>query len=184
MATLVQPGGVCHYRARPRRAERGVLCMKLTVRQGTHGRSVFTEDPIPAATRIIRFSGPLLRYAETTPETFALQIGPDLYIGASGGPDDYINHSCEPNAGFKIEGTIADLYSIRDIAAGEEILFDYSTTLDEDDFTMSCRCGTPSCRKIIGDGKYLPESVWQKYLSLEIIPEYVRLRRVKALETS
>ena len=151
--------------------------MKLVVRSGTHGRGVFTEELIPAGTRIIRFVGPFLRYAETSASTYALQIGPDLYIGASGGLDDFINHSCEPNAGLRIEGTTVDLHAIRDIAAEEEVLFDYSTTLDEDDFTMSCSCGAPSCRKLIGDGKYLPESVWQRYMGLGIIPEYVQRSR-------
>ena len=151
--------------------------MRLTVRNGTHGRGVFTEEPIPAAAWIIRFTGPFLRYHQTSSSTYALQIGPDLYIGASGGLDDYINHSCEPNAGLRIHGTTVDLYAIRDIGAREEILFDYSTTLDEDDFTMSCRCSTPSCRKVIGDGKYLPEEVWQRYMGLGIIPEYVQRSR-------
>jgi hypothetical protein len=142
-----------------------------------HGRGVFTDEPIAAMTLIVTFTGPFLRYVETTPRTYALQMGPDLYIGASGGFDDYINHSCEPNAGFRIEGTKADLYAIRDIGTGEEILFDYATTLDEDDFSMACACGTPSCRKIIGDGKYLPDDVWDRYVELGIIPDYVRASR-------
>jgi hypothetical protein len=151
--------------------------MNLSVRQGTHGRGVFTEEPIPAGTTIIRFTGPFLRYQETTAATFALQIGPDLYIGASGNADDFVNHSCDPNAGLVINGTAVDLLAIRDIAAGEEVFFDYSTTLDEDDFTMSCLCGTPGCRKVIRDGKYLPREVWDRYLQLGIIPEYVRKSR-------
>ncbi len=151
--------------------------MKLVVRSATHGRGVFTEEPIPAGARIIRFSGPFLRYEQTSASTYALQIGPDLYIGASGGLDDYVNHSCEPNAGLRIDGTTVDLHAVRDIEAGEEIFFDYSTTLDEDDFTMSCKCGAPSCRGTIGDGKYLPENVWKKYMGLGIIPEYVQRSR-------
>lgn len=151
--------------------------MKLRIGEGAHGRGVFADEPIIKGTRIIRFTGPFLRYADTTPATFALQIGPDLYIGASGGPDDFINHSCEPNSGIMIEGTTAELYAIRDIAAAEEIFFDYSTTLDEDDFTMSCLCGAPSCRKVVGDGKHLPQQVWQRYCELGIIPEYVRISR-------
>jgi len=151
--------------------------MKLTVQNGTHGRGVFTEELIPASTLIIRFTGPLLRYDQTTASTYALQVGPDLYIGASGGFDDYINHSCDPNAGMRVEGTTADLHAIRDIQPGEEIFFDYSTTLDEDDFTMSCLCGAPCCRGTIGDGKYLPDDVWQKYVGLGIIPAYVQRSR-------
>jgi uncharacterized protein len=160
--------------------------MALSVKRGTHGRGVFTDASIAAGSLIIRFTGPPLRHAQTTASTYALQVGPDLYIGASGGPDDYINHSCEPNAGFRIpaEGPVrplaptADLYAIRDIAAGEEVLFDYSTTLDEDDFTMECRCGAPSCRGTIRDGKYLPEKVWQRYEELGILPGYVRFSRL------
>jgi hypothetical protein len=151
--------------------------MGLVVRRGTHGRGVFTDAPIRMETKIIEFTGPFLCYKETTPRTYALQIGPDLYIGESGGPDDFFNHSCEPNAGIRIEGSRADLFAIRDIATGEEICFDYSTTLDEDDFTMPCHCGTPSCRKLIRDGKYLPEDIWQRYLRLGILPEYVRAHR-------
>ncbi len=151
--------------------------MRLTVRQGTHGRGVFTEDAIPAGSRILVFAGPLLHYAQTTPQTRALQIGPDTYIGESHDVDDYVNHSCDPNSAVRIDRTAAELYALRAISAGEEILFDYSTTLDEDDFTMVCRCGSPSCRGIIGDGNDLPEPVWQRYLTLGILPEYVRRRR-------
>ncbi|HEY9595280.1 MAG TPA: SET domain-containing protein-lysine N-methyltransferase [Spirochaetia bacterium] len=153
--------------------------MRLVVRKGTEGRGVFTEEPIPAGVLIMRFTGPFLRYDQTSVDTYALQIGPDLYIGESGGLDDLVNHSCEPNAGFHIEGTDADLYAIRAIAPGEEILFDYSTTLDEDDFTMACRCGTPSCRSLIRDGKYLPDDVWSRYMELRIIPSYVQESRAR-----
>ncbi len=149
----------------------------LIVKQGTHARGVFAGEPIPAAAWILRFSGPFLRYAETSATTYALQIGPDLYIGADGGPDDFVNHSCEPNAGVVIDGTTVDLVAIRDIAAGEEILFDYSTTLDENDFVMDCHCGAPSCRRRIGDGRDLPEPVWKRYVELGIIPAYVQKSR-------
>ncbi len=153
--------------------------MSLAIKKGTDGRGVFTDAPIAEGTKIIPFTGPILRYKDTTPQTYALQVGPDRYIGESGGLDDIFNHSCEPNAGIRIDGDSVDLYAIRDITPGEEICFDYSSTLDEDDFTMPCRCGTPSCRKVIRDGKYLPEHTWQRYLSLGIIPEYVRAHRAR-----
>lgn len=120
-----------------------------------------------------------MHYADTSAETLALQIGPDLYIGASGEADDCVNHSCEPNAAVRIDGTTATLWAVRDIAAGEEISFDYSTILDEDDFTMECLCGTPSCRGTIGDGKDLPEPVWQRYKALGMLPDYMIRSREK-----
>ena len=151
--------------------------MKLSIRTGVHGRGVFAEQPIPAGSVILPFTGPFLRKNQTTAETYALQIGPDLYIGASGGPDDCVNHSCDPNAGMIIRGTTATLIAIRDITPNEEIFFDYSTTLDEDDFEFTCYCGSPSCRGLIRDGKHLPAPLFTRYQSLGILPDYVQKSR-------
>ena len=155
------------------------LSLGLVIKQGTHGRGAFAAQAITEGSLILRFTGPLLHYADTTAETLALQIGPDLYIGASGEADDCVNHSCEPNAAVRILGTTAELYALRDIAPGEEVLFDYSTILDEDDFVMTCLCGTPSCRGKIGDGKDLPDEVWERYRRRGILPEYVIRSRQK-----
>ena len=146
--------------------------MKLVIRQGVAGRGVFAGEVIPAHTKFLRFTGPLLRYEQTTPQTLALQIGPDLYLGASGSFDDCVNHSCEPNAGLVIVGTTVDLMALRDIQSGEEIYFDYSTTMDEDDFEMDCHCGTPSCRKRVRDFKHLPAELKRKYSELGVVPKY------------
>jgi uncharacterized protein len=153
--------------------------MNLVVRETPYGKGVFATVPIRAGAVIVRFVGPILRYEDTTPETYALQIGPDRYIGASGSFDDYINHSCDPNAGHHIDGDTTDLVAIRDIAAGEQITFDYSTTLDEDDFTFACRCGAANCRGVMRDGKHLPDEVWERYVKLGIVPDYVRESRRK-----
>lgn len=157
--------------------------VKLTVREGTHGRGVFAEEPIQKGTVILRYGGPFLRYADTTPQTYAVQVGPDLYLGASGGLDDYVNHCCDPNCGLVINApTDVTLVAVRDIAAGEEIFFDYSTTMAEDDFEMPCHCGAAACRKLIRDGKHLPEEVWERYERLGILPGYVRRSRAQMVE--
>jgi SET domain-containing protein len=76
-----------------------------------------------------------------------IQIDDDLFIGPDR-PEDrgagmmYLNHSCDPNVG--IVGQIA-FHAMRDIAAGEELAFDYATG-DDDDWTMECRCGAENCR--------------------------------------
>jgi hypothetical protein len=148
--------------------------MPLSIKTGVSGRGVFTDEKIPAGSLLIQFTGPLLRYDQTTPQTLALQIAPDLYLGASGGLDDCVNHSCAPNAGLVIDGADVRLIAIRDIAAGEEIFFDYSTTMDEDDFEMTCHCAQPGCRGIIRDFKHLPGALKKKYLALGIVPDYNR----------
>jgi len=151
--------------------------MRLEVREGTDGKGVFAGEPIAAGSLIERFTGPFLRYDQTNADTYALQIGPDLYIGGSGGVDDLFNHSCDPNAWVKIQGTSAELHAIRDIVPGEEVCFDYSTILDEGDFTMQCRCGSPLCRRLIGDGRDLPGEVWERYVALGILSWYVKESR-------
>jgi hypothetical protein len=153
--------------------------MKLTVRESPTGRGVFADAPIAAGEHIILYAGPFLRYHQTTPQTYALQVAPDLYLGASGSVDDDDNHCCDPNAGIRIRGSReagdleVDLYAIRDIAAGDEITFDYSTTLDEDDFEFDCLCGSAICRGRVRDGKHLPDETWRRYVALGIVPDYV-----------
>lgn len=153
--------------------------MNLVLRDTPYGKGVFAAAPIREGALILRFAGPILRYADTTPETYALQIGPDRYIGASGALDDYVNHSCDPNAGHHVRGDTTDLVALRDIAEGEQITFDYSTTLDEDDFTFDCRCSAKNCRGVMRDGKHLPDDVWDRYLALGILPDYVQRSRAK-----
>ena len=60
----------------------------------------------------------------------------------------FINHSCEPNVGFA-GNTV--LVAMRDIGPGEELTTDYAL-FDDYDGEMPCRCGTPSCRRVV-DGR-------------------------------
>jgi uncharacterized protein len=150
--------------------------MNLEMRTSNTGRGVFATADIARGILLILFTGPLLRYEQTTPQTLALQIGPDLYVGESGGMDDCVNHSCDPNAGLVISGTDVRLYALRDIAVGEQITFDYSTTMDEDDFEFDCLCGSPTCRGRIRDFKHLPAELKRKYLALGVVPEYLSVK--------
>jgi hypothetical protein len=52
---------------------------------------------------------------------------------------------------------------MRDIAPGEEILWDYEMTEDHPYWRLRCRCGTKSCRKIIGAYRNMPEATRKKY---------------------
>lgn len=148
--------------------------MNFAVHESPTGRGVFATAFIARGSLLMHFTGPLLRYEQTTPQTLALQIGPDLYVGESGGTDDCVNHSCDPNAGLVIEGTAVRLMALRDITAGEQIAFDYSTTMDEDDFEFDCLCGSPKCRGKIRDFKHLPAALRDRYIAMGIVPEYNR----------
>lgn len=87
-------------------------------------------------------------------------------------PGVFVNHSCNPNAGLR-ETT---LLALKDIYRDEEITYDYSTTMNEDFWTMRCDCRSPRCRGEVKDFKYLPEHVQERYLALGIVPEWLRER--------
>ncbi len=128
--------------------------MKVYIKSSSqHGRGVFAHAQILAGETILTFSGPLLKRAEVREQDYHLQVGADLYLGASGEADDYVNHSCEPNAGFR-DGLV--LVARRDIRAGEEVTWDYSTAIDEEDFPgFACCCGALACRGAVRSFRHL-----------------------------
>ncbi len=74
-------------------------------------------------------------------------------------PWTYVNHSCEPNAGIKNNRTFV---AIRKIKKGEEIFFDYCMN-NFDDWTMECKCGSKTCRKLISTLDVLDKKTRKKY---------------------
>jgi SET domain-containing protein len=122
---------------------------QLEIRQtATKGRGVFALEPIANGSRILEFQGRVLKSAELTDDLLAMQVGPDEWLCSDGSSlDDCVNHSCEPNGGF-LQGDLV-LYALRDIAPGEEIGWDYSTSIGEPGWTLDCRCGFTSCRGIV-----------------------------------
>lgn len=65
------------------------------------------------------------------------------------------------------------VFANKNFKAGEEITWDYSTTMDEDKWEMDCVCQSKNCRKRIKDFKYLPKEIQQKYIKLGIVPDYI-----------
>lgn len=112
-----------------------------------HGDGVFTTQPIAAGAAVFEFGGPVVSSAQVREDMRALQIGPDQYIVEDTEADyieNYINHRCEPNLGFT-HGSLT-LRALRDIAAGEELFWDYSTAMSEPGWWLPCACGVKSCR--------------------------------------
>lgn len=147
------------------------------------GRGVFSKKAIKGDEEILQFGGELLTYQDfpaqyTKFEDHCVQIDENLYLGPSGEIDDLFNHSCEPNAGLKINGQIVILSAIKDIKKGEEITWDYSTTMDEDFWEMDCMCNTKKCRKKIRDFKHLPTDIQNYYIKSGVVPDFI-LKKVK-----
>jgi SET domain len=118
----------------------------LEVRETQHkGCGVFTTAPIAAGTRIVAIAGQKYRTRDIPPEALAMQIDDDLWLCSEGeNLDDYINHSCAPNIGFIHNDPV--LYALRDIAAAEELTWDYSTSISESGWNLACLCEAKSCR--------------------------------------
>lgn len=71
----------------------------------------------------------------------------------------FINHSCEPNVGYRGVDT---LVAMRNIEAGENLTLDYEMSEDSD-WRMECLCGAANCRGVIGSFKNMPQDVRERY---------------------
>jgi uncharacterized protein len=122
-----------------------------TAPSSVEGVGVFTRDAIAARAHVLDCGGVRLTTAELEKASDSLrvmQVGPDAYLAEdpdNPSIDDFLNHSCEPNIGFW-RGTLA-LHALRDILPGEELVFDYSTCMNEPGWMFTCRCGMPTCRQ-------------------------------------
>jgi uncharacterized protein len=154
-----------------------MLNQYLKVLPSKTGQGVFTSVDIPANTPIIEVTGTI--YVEKDlpdPNHPALlQVGSNTFIGPSGGPDDYINHSCNPNCFVHVVGNRAIVYSMYLIKAGSELTFDYATTATDtkDKWSMNCNCGDYNCRQVISGHHYLDEATKQKYIQKKALPLFI-----------
>ncbi len=137
------------------------------------GLGVCARRPLAKGEKILEFGGPIIDFAETKRrgpwECMPLQIAPDRYYDTQP-PGIFVNHSCAPNAGIQND---RHLVALRDIAAGEEIRFDYSTTMEEQSFTMQCRCGAPGCRRVVADFSALPPEKQREYMREGIVMSFI-----------
>jgi SET domain-containing protein len=132
-----------------------------------HGRGVVARRALVEGERICEYKGERIGWPEALrrhphdPEqpfhTFYFSVDDDLVIDGNVGGDfsRFMNHSCEPNCEaemVEINGvTRIFIQALRDIPAGEELVYNYGLTLDER-YTptlkkqFACCCGSPKCR--------------------------------------
>lgn len=91
-----------------------------------------------------------------------IQVHEGLYLAPIGmdEPADYINHSCNPNAG--INGQIT-LVAMREIAANEEITFDYAMADSSSYDEFNCACGAAHCRGRVSGNDWKRPELWTRY---------------------
>ncbi len=134
------------------------------------GLGVFTNISIPKGTLILNFSGITLNKKQLIgkDDHHLLQISNETYIEVVG-PEKFVNHSCEPNAGLK---TQTALISLRDITINEEIVFDYATSIN-DDWRMDCTCKSSTCRGFVSNFKDLPPQLRTFFMQAHAVPSWL-----------
>jgi len=116
-----------------------------------HAAGCYTTRPIKAGTRVCEYDGPRMNKAEADARyegrfvTYLFACGGNKVIDGFG-TAMFINHSCEPNCETEQEedGRVF-VCAIRDIAAGEELTYEYNLH-DSDEDDQDCYCGANECR--------------------------------------
>jgi len=132
--------------------------------RGLFAREAIRRDEIVAIKGGHVYNRRTLLVVEAALGPAEIQIGEDHFIGPLAvseceGSMIFSNHSCEPNIG--VQGQIV-FVAMRDIEAGEELTHDWATT-DDDTYRMECRCGAPTCRKIITGQDWRRRDLQEKY---------------------
>ncbi len=126
--------------------------MALIIRSSAiHAAGCYTTTPIAKGRHVAEYTGPRLRKAEadkayeTSPITYLFGLGTGEIVIDGHCMSMFINHSCDPNCETsEVRGRIW-INSIRPIAAGEEITYDYCLYDGGEDEAV-CNCGANKCR--------------------------------------
>jgi uncharacterized protein len=115
-----------------------------------HCIGVYTTSPIRKGARVIEYAGPHItpeeadRLYENAPRTYLYGLEDGKTVIDGEGLGAFLNHSCEPNCEVdEIKGRVW-IFAMRDIAAGEELLWDYN--LYDDEAPAPCHCRSKKCR--------------------------------------
>ena len=133
-------------------------------RSPIQGRGVYATRDIAEGERIIEYTGRRITAKEADAlcddesmrrhHTFLFAVDDDVVIDATREGNDarFINHSCEPNCESVIVKGHVYIHAVRDIACGEELVYDYWYVTD-DHYTLDdlrriypCRCRAAQCR--------------------------------------
>ena len=130
--------------------------------KGNYG--VFACQPIAQGERLLVWGGDIITRPQIDLLPYPLQacvmqVEESVYLAPREYDEpetaDYVNHSCNPNAGF--DGQIV-LVAMRDIEPGEEICMDYAMCDGSPYDEFECRCGSENCRgHITGNDWQRPE---------------------------
>lgn len=132
-------------------------------RSGVHGKGVFALQDLAEGETLIEYVGEVISWPEALRRhphdpaqpnhTFYFHIDDGQVIDAQvgGNASRWINHSCQPSCEADEDGGRVFIKALRNIAAGEELSYDYGLTIDAK-YTPKlladypCWCGAGNCR--------------------------------------
>jgi hypothetical protein len=149
----------------------------------TGGKAVYARETIEPGELIAVWTGRIVSAEELDelPEDIrhhTVQVEEGLYL-ASLGPDegpDFINHSCDPNAG--LNGQIV-IVALQRIEPGEEVTIDYAMCDGSPYDEFDCACGSALCRGRVTGEDWRDPVLWERYAGH--FSPYLE-RRIKALK--
>ncbi|MBU2104221.1 MAG: SET domain-containing protein-lysine N-methyltransferase [Nanoarchaeota archaeon] len=136
---------------------------KVEIRKTKLGTGLVAKESLKKDEIIAEFDGKIYEAKKCSDlpkaiANYAIQIGEHKWKDSKGFAR-VINHSCNPNIGYK-DSEI--LVAMRDIKPGEELTLDYEMSEDSD-WRMNCLCRNKNCRKVIGSFKNMSEKTREKY---------------------
>ncbi|HLC95982.1 MAG TPA: SET domain-containing protein [Candidatus Nanoarchaeia archaeon] len=148
---------------------------KVKVSSNGKGKALYVIDDIPQGECILEFS----REYVNSPSRYTLRIDEDKHL-INANPEaeeNFINHSCEPNACIDFEEL--SLKSMRPIKSGEEITYHYLTADWDNEDSFTCRCGSPNCLHNIKGFKHLSPKDRKKIFHL--VSPFIRKKSLEKL---
>jgi len=147
------------------------------------GKAVYARDAIEPGELVAVWSGRIVsadKLDELPPQTrrHTVQVEEGLYLASlsPNEPPDFINHSCEPNAG--LDGQVA-IVALHCIQPGEEVTIDYAMCDGSPYDEFECGCGSPSCRGRVTGEDWRNPTLWERYAGH--FSPYLE-RRIRALK--
>ena len=131
------------------------------------GKAVYARELIEPGELIAVWSGRLVHAEELDdlPDNIrhhTAQVEEGLYLASlsANEPPDYINHSCEPNAGLDGQITIVAMHAIQ---PGDEVTIDYAMCDGSPYDEFDCACGSSQCRGRVTGNDWRDPTLWKRY---------------------
>lgn len=119
-----------------------------------HGRGVFANQPFPKRKKLGEVTGTIisakraLREITHLKRIYFVQLDERHGLDCSRGNEfGRLNHSCAPNCYLRVFRHRVEVYALRNICKGQELLIDYGQTPHKDG--MKCSCRAARCKGVL-----------------------------------